>query len=271
MIVYPNAKINLGLNVVARRPDGFHDIETVFYPIALSDMLEIALPHGQSERLCLQQTGLPLDVDVQNNICRRAVTLLSHECQLPPVAMHLHKIVPTGAGLGGGSSDAAFVLTTLNQMLGLGLSRNELRLMAAQLGADVAFFVENQPMLATGIGDQLQPIALSLAGKKIVLVKPQVSAATREAYQRIVPCKPTLSVGQIVQQPISTWRSELTNDFEKSIFALYPEVGQIKEELYAAGAVYAQMSGSGTAVFGIFDNETDYSRPDCFVWRGELK
>lgn len=271
MIVYPNAKINLGLNIVERRNDGYHNIETAFYPIALSDMLDVTLPENSKERWAWEQTGLMLDVPPSNNICIRALTLLGEHFDLPTIGLHLHKIIPFGAGLGGGSADAAFTLKTVNALCGLGLSNAQLKQMAAQIGADCPFFIDNKPMMAEGIGDVLSPIDVNLSGKHITLVKPNVFASTKEAYSRVIPQRPKESIADIVSQPIEQWRGRLKNDFEDSLFALYPIIGQIKEELYDAGALYASMSGSGSSVFGIFDEQSQYTRNDCFVWRGILQ
>ncbi len=270
MIVYPNAKINLGLNVVERRADGYHNIETLFYPIGLHDMLEVTLTKDKSERTAWKQTGLELDAKAEDNLCMKALRLLNERVELPPVALHLHKVIPFGAGLGGGSSDASFTLTTLNSLLGLGLTTEELRQMASKLGADCAFFVENRPMMASGIGDVLAPAKVSLKGWHIVLVKPDIFVSTRDVYEGMVPKRPAVTIEDIVRRPIEEWRELLVNDMEANVFAKHPTIGRLKEQLYEAGAVYASMSGSGSSVYGIFSEETEVSFEDCFVWKGRL-
>ncbi len=271
MIVFPNAKINLGLNVVERRSDGYHNIETLFYPIALSDVLEITLPEASSQKVAWQQTGLELDSSADDNLCMKAVRALAERVALPSLAIHLHKIIPSGAGLGGGSSDASFTLTTLNALLGLGFSNGELREMASKIGADCAFFVENKPMLASGIGEVLTPAEVSLKGRRIVLVKPDIHVSTRDVYNGMTPRRPEVSIAQIVKRPIEEWRGLLQNDMERTVFAKHPAIGEIKETLYAMGAVYASMSGSGSSVYGIFNGEPenlDFGKH--YVWQGTL-
>ena len=251
MISFPNAKINLGLDIVRRRPDGYHDISTIFYPIALTDALEI-VPSSTGEST-LMVTGNDVDCPTEKNLVMKAFRLLEKEFALPPVQMWLVKRIPHGAGLGGGSSDAAFALVMLNKIFNLALSPEQLASRAATLGADCAFFVHNTPMSATGIGDILSPLPLSLSGKTLVLVKPDVSVPTKVAYSKVTPAEPTEDVTQIAQRPIAQWRNALKNDFEPSVMSEYPVVAQIKQRLYDAGAAYASMSGSGSSVFGIFD------------------
>ncbi len=270
MIVYPNAKINLGLSVVARRADGYHELETVFCPIALSDVMELVVAQQQSTPITMRVEGLPLDVKPEDNICVRALCLLSQRVKLPPISVLLRKVVPSGAGLGGGSADAAFVLTGVNNMLRLGLSSDELKQMAAKLGADCAFFVDNKAAYATGIGDKLQPIELKLAGKHIIIVKPDVFVSTKEAYAGITPKRPEVAVKDVIQMPIERWKELLINDFEESIFRRHPLIAQIKAELYARGALYASMSGSGSAVYGIFNDYVDVDFGPHFTWKGVM-
>jgi len=253
MITFPNAKINLGLNIVERRPDGYHNIETVFFPIPLTDVLEIV--PAESGTTSLSCYGNPVDCPPEKNLVMRAYGLLQQRCDLPPVAMHLYKHIPDGAGLGGGSSDAAHALLMLNQMFDLKLEDAELAAMAATLGADCAFFIYNRPMLATGIGDVLSPIEVGLQGKTLLLVKPPVGVDTRTAYSRVVPALPSLDLAHTISRPVEAWDGLLVNDFEPSVFAALPQLWLIKAQLLDAGAQYAAMSGSGSTIFGIFDSD----------------
>ena len=253
MITFPNAKINLGLNIVERRPDGYHNIETVFYPIPLTDILEIVPANsGETTLTCY---GNAVDCPVEKNLVMKAYRLMEERFDLPPVAMHLYKHIPDGAGLGGGSSDAAHALVLLNRMFELGLSDAELASMAATIGADCAFFVYNRPMLATGIGDVLAPVDVNLKGKTLLLVKPLMGVDTRTAYSRVVPAPSTIDLPRLVAQPVETWDGLLANDFEPSVFAALPQLWLIKARLMDAGAQYAAMSGSGSTVFGIFGSD----------------
>ena len=263
MIYFPNAKINLGLRVVEKRADGFHNIETVFYPIDLSDVLEI-LPHLSLE---FKLSGLVVDGNPTDNLCMKAYHLLRCDYNLPPVYMQLHKIIPMGAGLGGGSADAAFVLKALNNEFSLGLSDKQLMEYAARLGSDCAFFIENKPTLATGRGEILEPVDICLKGYHLLLVKPDIHVGTAEAYAGISPQKPATSLADIVKQPVSEWKQHLINDFEATIFKRYPGIASIKKELYEMGAAYAAMSGSGSTVYALFTDKPDIgtSFKNCFV------
>lgn len=258
MITFPCAKINLGLNVVARRPDGYHDIETVFYPIPLHDALEIKLMDDRfpSESACdLKVTGNALDCNESDNIVVRAYDIIAADFKIPRVHAHLYKRIPSQAGLGGGSSDAAYMIRLLDERFRLNIGNAEMERYAARLGADCAFFITAETAYATGIGDVLSPADSpegNLVGYHLVVVKPGVAVSTREAYARITPRHPAKCCRDVVRQPIDTWRDELTNDFETPVFEAHPELGDIKRRLYEAGAAYAQMSGSGSALFGIF-------------------
>lgn len=260
MITFPCAKINLGLNVVSKREDGYHNIETVFYPIPLCDALEIKkMSEGfPSEYPCdLKITGNSIECNEQENLVVKAYNLLAKDFSLPRVHIHLCKQIPSQAGLGGGSSDAAFMIRLLDNRFRMNIGNAEMEKYAARLGADCAFFISAEPTFATGIGDEMSPVIISenfLKGFHLVLVKPDVQVSTKEAYARITPKKPSKSCRNVVAQPIETWKDELSNDFEESVFALYPELGDIKQKLYTLGADYAQMSGSGSTVFGIFRN-----------------
>lgn len=263
MIVFPIAKINLGLNVVERRPDGYHNLETVFFPVKLEDALEVTLMDEAfpSPFDCdLKVTNINIEGEEQRNLVVKAYNLLKKDFpQMPRVHAHLYKAIPTQAGMGGGSSDCAAMLLLLNNMFNLGLTNQQLIDYAAKLGADCPIFILNKPAYAEGIGERLQTIDLNLSGYYLAIVRPDIPVPTKEAFSRIVPCKPEKNCRMIIGQPIETWRKELVNDFEKSVFALHPEIGQIKERLYDMGAVYAAMSGSGSAVFGIFREQPDLS------------
>ena len=259
MITFPLAKINLGLNVVERRPDGYHNLQTVFMPVPLTDALEVyemdaAFP---SEVDCdLKVTNIAVEGDEQRNLVVRAYNMLKAEFpDMPRVHAHLRKDIPTQAGMGGGSSDCAAMLLLLNRMFSLGLTQQQLIDRAAQLGADCPIFVLNRPAYAEGIGEKLTPIELSLQDYYLVIVRPNIPVPTKEAFSRITPHMPAKNCLDIVRQPIDTWRHELVNDFEESVFALHPEIGAVKQRLYDLGAVYAAMSGSGSALFGIFKKE----------------
>ena len=258
MITFPCAKINLGLNIVSKRPDGYHNLETVFYPIPLTDALEIKYMDEKfpSESPCdLKITGNDVDCNEEDNLVIKAYQLLAADFQLPRVHAHLVKRIPTQAGLGGGSSDAAYMIRLLDERFRLNIGIPEMERYAAKLGADCAFFITADPSYAEGIGDVLMPVDVpgaGLGGYYLAVVKPSVAVSTRYAYAAIVPKTPSRCCRDIVRQPIETWKDELVNDFEAPIFAMHPELAAIKQSLYDAGAVYAAMSGSGSALFGIF-------------------
>lgn len=258
MITFPCAKINLGLNIVSKRPDGYHNLETVFYPIPLTDALEIKYMDEKfpSESPCdLKITGNDVDCNEEDNLVIKAYQLLAADFQLPRVHAHLVKRIPTQAGLGGGSSDAAYMIRLLDERFRLNIGIPEMERYAAKLGADCAFFITADPSYAEGIGDVLMPVDVpgaGLGGYYLAVVKPSVAVSTRDAYTAIVPKAPAKCCRDIVRQPIETWKDELVNDFEAPIFAMHPELAAIKQRLYDAGAVYAAMSGSGSALFGIF-------------------
>ena len=258
MITFPCAKINLGLNIVSKRPDGYHNLETVFYPIPLTDALEIKYMDEKfpSESPCdLKITGNDIDCNEEDNLVIKAYQLLAADFQLPRVHAHLVKRIPTQAGLGGGSSDAAYMIRLLDERFRLNIGIPEMERYAAKLGADCAFFITADPSYAEGIGDVLMPVDVpgaGLGGYYLAVVKPSVAVSTRDAYAAIVPKTPAKCCRDIVRQPIETWKDELVNDFEAPIFAMHPELAATKQSLYDAGAVYAAMSGSGSALFGIF-------------------
>jgi 4-diphosphocytidyl-2-C-methyl-D-erythritol kinase len=268
MICFPNAKINLGLHVTAKRPDGYHNIETVFYPIPLKDALEVV----EASTFSFSQTGIVIDGPTENNLVVKTYEWMKTRFDIPPLEVHLLKSIPFGAGLGGGSSDAAFMLKLLNDFCTLDLSEEELEMMAASIGADCPFFIRNKPVFASGIGNEFTPVVLSLQGYYLCLVKPDLAVSTAEAYSLVKPTIPDLSIKEIILRPVSEWRELMVNDFEKSIFYLYPEIARIKDVLYASGAVYAAMSGSGSSVFGLFDKPVSIKNefPDYYVWEAKL-
>lgn len=245
MLLYPNAKINLGLNVVRKRSDGYHDIETLFYPVpSLCDILELTL----SDELRMTVYGADI---AGENLCEKAWRLLHGRFGIPPVAIHLYKKIPMGAGLGGGSADAAFTLTGLNALFGLHLPQDELAGLAASLGSDCAFFVYNRPMLARGRGEILTPFDFSLEGHRLQIYPQEVFVSTREAYAGITPHPPAHRIESVLKRPIDEWKDLLVNDFEETVFRSHPELAVAKEALYAGGARYVAMTGSGSALFAI--------------------
>lgn len=275
MITHPIAKINLGLNIVERRPDGYHNLETVFYPIPLKDSLEIFVMDGQfpSEYDCdLKTTNIQIEGDEQSNLVVRAYNLLKGRYPLPRIHAHLFKGIPTQAGMGGGSSDCAYMIKLLNDAFCLKMSQDEMIGYAAKLGADCPFFILSRPAYAEGIGEKLEPVALNLSGWYIGIVRPDIPVSTREAFALITPQKPGMNCRDIVALPVEEWKGLLANDFEQSVFALHPEIGAIKDRLYGLGAAYAAMSGSGSSVFGLFRNAIDLNTQykDMFTYTARL-
>lgn len=257
MITFPIAKINLGLNVVERRSDGYHNLQTVFYPVPITDALEVQLMDEEFPSVfdCdLKVTNIPVEGDEQRNLVVRAYQLLKQDFgkSMKRVHAHLCKRIPTQAGMGGGSSDCAAMIRLLNELFELGLSDDKMIDYAARLGADCPFFILNRPVYAEGIGERMVPIQLSLSGWTLAVVRPHIPVSTKEAFSLIIPTMPLLNCRDIVKQPVENWRDVLVNDFEKSVFALHPEIGEIKNRLYELGASYAAMSGSGSALFGLF-------------------
>lgn len=254
MTTYPNCKINLGLHVVGKRADGYHDLETIFLPVLnLCDELEIV----ENDTLQMVQEGIVLDNAPEDNLCTRAWRLLHDEFNIPPVSIRLKKNIPFGAGLGGGSSDAAFTLKMLNELFSLGLSDSQLEQRAARLGADCAFFIRNKAAYATGIGDVLEPLELDMTAYRIVIEIPEGEhVSTKEAYgglKRDLFGEPRPDLREAVRRPIGEWRQLIVNDFETSVFPTHPAIAALKEDMYVRGALYASMTGSGAAVFGIFE------------------
>lgn len=279
MLTFPCAKINLGLNITAERPDGYHELETVFYPVPLTDALEIKHMDSQFPHTApcdLKVSGNSVDCDEQNNLVVRAYNLLAADYTLPPIHAHLYKRIPSEAGLGGGSADGAYMIRLLDERFRLNIGNAEMERYAAQLGSDCAFFITSEPAFATGRGEMLQPAdgpRGNLCGYYIGIVKPGVAVSSRDAYSRIVCRKPQTSARDIVRRPIDTWRGDLVNDFEVPVFAMHPVLARIKQRLYDLGAVYAAMSGSGSALFGIFRQEPatlSATFADCFTFSGKL-
>lgn len=305
MIEFPNAKINIGLNVVAKREDGYHDIETVFYPVLLQDALEIKLmrpldpaqlrkrieaglmvqpddaflpfrllPKKEDFPCCsLEMTGNEFPFKAADNLVVKAYLMLQQDFDLPSIDIKLYKHIPSGAGLGGGSSDCAFMIKLLNRRFNLRMRESMMERYAARLGSDCAFFISNTPSIATGKGEILNPIGLSLKGYTILLVKPDVAVSTAEAYAGVTPHKPEISLADAVMRPVSEWRDCVFNDFEPSVFKKYPLLADIKQKLYDLGAEYAAMTGSGSTVYGIFSEPLDRPSelfPDMFVCQREF-
>ncbi len=271
MICFPNAKINLGLNVVEKRPDGYHNLETIFLPIGVKDALEIVPDPSLTTPYEWHNSGIEVDTPADQNIVIKALAMMREKHpRIPPVKIHLHKNIPFGAGLGGGSADGAFMLNLLNHYFDLDETSASLESMAARLGADCAFFINNQPAFATGIGNILQPICIDLKGYYLGLVIPPVHVSTPEAYRHVKPAYPRVRLLDAITQPIEKWKDVVLNDFEMSVFPKYPQIEALKQDLYNQGAVYASMSGSGAAVFGIFAQKPDIVADGCFVFVVEM-
>lgn len=262
MVCFPPSKINLGLQVVSRRPEGYHEVITCYYPVPFTDMLEVV----PSDTFSFTSSGLRVAGSTRDNLCVKAYDLLRDKHNLPPVAIHLHKIIPMGAGLGGGSSDGAWTLRLLNEIFQMGLGDDDLIRYAAQLGSDCPFFIADRPQLGTGTGTTLTDIDVRFPkGLSIVIVKPDIHVATAEAYRLITPAAPAHDLRAALAEPIDTWADRVRNDFEAPVMNRYPVIGQLKQRLLDHGAVYAAMSGSGAAVFGLFRQATDLREafPGC--------
>lgn len=258
VIVFPNAKINLGLRILRKREDGYHDLETVFYPVALKDAVEIIrlAPQEKTSSFPFTLSGTEIAGRPSSNLCVRAYKLLKKDFpDLPHIKMHLHKAIPSGAGLGGGSSDAAFTLLLLNKLFGLKLNREQLIRYAQELGSDCPFFIINKPCYATGRGEILEETDLDLSPYRIVIVNPGIHIDTGLAFTNIIPALPEISVKEIIKRPVERWKDDLQNDFEKIIFDRHPDIVDIKDQLYRSGALFASMSGSGSTVYGVFPAE----------------
>lgn len=253
MIVYPNSKINIGLNIERKRADSFHDISTLFFPVrSVCDVLEVVSAKKQDGPFLFSQTGLAIDGEIRGNLCVRAFELMAARCSLPPIAAHLHKMIPMGAGLGGGSADGAFMLGALNELVGSPLSINELMDLALQLGSDCPFFILNEPCVGRGRGEKLSKYPLNLSGYGLLLVNPGVHVNTARAYGGSKPSPWPVGIDVLLRMEVAEWAGVLVNDFEPVVFAQNPKIGEVKVQMYSLGAVYASMSGSGSTVYGIF-------------------
>ena len=274
MLTFPNAKINLGLFVTEKRPDGYHNIETVFYPIPLQDALEINPSKKNEMPYTLHLRGTAIDGNPDDNLVIKALKLIKKDYpQIPSVDIHLYKHIPCGAGLGGGSSDAAFMIKMLNERFNLNIPTEKMEEYAATLGADCAFFIQDQPVLATGIGNVFEPIDLSLKDFYLILVKPNDFVSTKEAYAHVAPKKPQISLKEIIKMPVQEWKNYMKNDFEESVFLNHPNILAIKDRMYDLGATYAAMSGSGSSVYGLFKQKIEFVDEKfggCFVRQREL-
>lgn len=269
MISFPNAKINIGLNIIEKRSDGFHEIDSIFFPVVgLNDVLEI----NEAPELSFTSSGLDIPGDSQNNLCLKAFNLLKEKFDIPNVSMHLHKVIPMGAGLGGGSADGAFVINMLNELFELNISIEEKENFAAQLGSDCPFFIKNIPAQAIGRGEILNDVNVDLSKYYILMVNPDIHVGTKEAYQGVVPRAGEKSVSELIYEPIESWRQNIVNDFEQSIFPKYVEIESLKDSMYSNGAIYASMTGSGSTVYGLFKNEPvkGYFDANYFSWSGKL-
>jgi 4-diphosphocytidyl-2-C-methyl-D-erythritol kinase len=263
VITFPNCKVNLGLRIVARRNDGFHDLETIFLPIPFEDCLEV---ERSKDTTTLTISGLPIEGETRSNLCMKAYELLQSKFALPPLDIKLHKQIPTGAGLGGGSADAAFMLKLLNNKFNLQLTTTQLINLASQLGSDCAFFIINKPCIGTGRGELLQPIELpQLDGMFGILVMPGIHVSSAWAFQQITPTSPAKSITESISSPIQNWKHELENDFEGPVFKTYPELMSVKEKLYASGAIYASLTGSGSALYGLYQELPTISFPSQYT------
>ncbi len=273
MILFPNAKVNVGLRVVEKRNDGYHNIETLFLPIGLNDVLEFV--ENRKKNPEIKVSGIESALDTRDNLVIRAWQVLRDHYKIPGVSIHLHKIIPVGAGLGGGSSDAAFMLKGLSEYFELGCSMEELEQLASTLGSDCAFFIRNKPAIGRGRGEILEQVEPDIGEYEILLVNPGIHVSTVEAYQGVVPAIPSQNLREMLLFPVTEWQQKLSNDFEESVFKKYPQIEVIKEKLSDAGATYTAMSGSGSSVFGIFRKNGHSVNlkelfPGCFTWSGDL-
>lgn len=262
MIAYPNAKVNLGLRILRKRADGYHDIESVFIPIKWEDIIEVVKDGGNgSGKVTFTTSGLEVPADGQPNLCERTYLLLAGEFKLPSVKMHLHKMIPMGAGLGGGSADAAFVLKLLNDIFSLKLKNGRLEELAGKLGSDCPFFIRNKPQHVTGRGELMQPFGLNMSGHHILIIHPSVHVGTAEAYAGMTPKIPNNDLRDLLRRPITEWKETVLNDFEESVSSKHPVIAELKKMLYSSGALYASMTGSGAAVYGIFPEKKTVGIP----------
>lgn len=268
MIVFPNAKINLGLNIVSKREDGYHNIESVFFPIPVCDVLEIIPTENQEKNFTLEVIDLPDDGKM--NLVEKAYNAISKKYQIPPIEVILKKNIPFAAGLGGGSSDAAYTLKTLADMFVRDIEEQELHEMAKSIGADVPFFIKNKPVYAESIGTDFSDIEISLKNYQIVLIKPDIAVSTAEAYSGVKPSTPNYKLKEIIKLPVNEWRDVVKNDFEDSLFPKYPRLKEIKDSLYKMGAEYASMSGSGSSIFGLFKTAPNQEAIESITRNNEI-
>jgi 4-diphosphocytidyl-2-C-methyl-D-erythritol kinase len=269
MVVFPNGKINIGLQVVEKRTDGFHNIQSIFYPIKIRDIVEI-IPSNSDEEITYTQSGLHIDGNTDNNLCIKAYHLLKRDFNnLPHIYMHLHKSIPMGAGLGGGSADGAFTLKLLNDKYNLNLLESQLIKYALELGSDCPFFILNQACYATGRGENLKHINLDLSNYKILIINPGIHVNTGWAFSQLTPHHTDIDLIEAASKPVSVWKNTITNDFEPSVFKMYPAIAELKSHLYEHGALYASMSGSGSSVYGIFDKNfnSEIKIPETYFYK----
>ena len=265
MVVFPNGKINLGLYITGKRPDGYHNLETVFFPVPINDALEI-LPFNDGIEDFFTLTGLPVQGDTTGNLCLKAVQLMRmRHPSIPFLRMHLHKVIPMGAGLGGGSADGAFTLSLLNKLFRIGLTSDQLKTYALQLGSDCPFFIDNAPSYAEGRGELLTPVQIDLSAYTLVLVNPRIHVSTALAFAGITPSPAPVRLQEVITQPVDTWKEQLHNDFERNVFEKFPEIAAVKTQLYQAGATYAAMSGTGSTVFGLFESAPELKLPENYL------
>lgn len=275
MICFPNAKINIGLDIVEKRKDNFHAIETVFYPLRLADILEV-VKNSSNSRNSFKSTGINIPGKTKDNLCLKAYGLVKNDYDIPFVKIHLHKIIPIGAGLGGGSSDAAFFINLIDKLFSLNISLKKKLGYAKKLGSDCSFFIENKASLAYGRGEKLQPVLINLSGYYLILICPPIHVSTKTAYSNVVPARPKKSLKELISLPVTRWKDKIINQFEQSVFIEFPGIERIKKQLYDTGALYASMSGSGSSVYGIFESEPEEKKlrkkfADCLVWKENLK
>ena len=273
MICFPNAKINIGLRVTGKRPDGYHNIESILYPIGLTDILEISEQKKKSDKgISLATTGIKIDTPPEENLVFRTAELLRKEYSIPPLSINLHKLIPTGSGLGGGSSDTTFLLRLLNEKFSIGISEEKLHTIASGLGSDCPFFLNNSSAFISGRGETIQQISLDLSLYYLVVVYPDIHIDTGLAYSQITPSNPESSLLKLIKHPVCQWKENIFNDFEKPVFSEFHRIKKIKERLYRMGAIYSSLTGSGSAVYGLFDKETetDGQFGHYLVWQEQL-
>lgn len=255
MITFPNSKINIGLNITSKRKDGYHNLETIFYPVKIKDAIEVI----ESSEMGFETSGIEIPVNGNENLCLQAYDLIRRDYDLPNIKIHLHKNIPIGAGLGGGSADAAFFIKLINDKFELQLSDEKMENYCRKLGADCAFFIQNKPVFALNKGDIFEPIELNLSDYHLVLIMPPIHVSTAEAYCGVIPQQPKHSLKDLIKMPIEEWQGNITNDFENHILENYPQIRKVKQHLLAAGAIFSLMSGSGASVYGIFREKVDLS------------